>query len=505
MAEAKSSALEAKPEITEAERSGWNDVTEKEHVNFDRVDAEIATYAGGEAVEIGQKESRRLKTMIDRRVLVIMILTYFLQAIDKGTMSFTSIMGILDEAHISKAQFPWLTTCIYLAVLVVEYPTNRIIQRVPVAKYLGANIMIWGSILALHAACSSFAGLVAVRTLLGVFEACCQPAFLILSSMWYRREERTGIVAYRYMMNGAQQIVGGLVAYCFTLIGSDRAIKSWQAIFIAYGCISVFWGGFVLWWMPDSPMRAKCFSEEDKRLMIERVRDNQTGLQNKTFRREQMIEGTFAIRRCGAFANIIIRSFDFTALQTQLLAMVSGFYIIVVLFTSTWLVKKTGQSLLVMLAFCVPSFVGTIFLMTLDPTTFSLRVGMLISYYITLSFWSAQTLSMSMISQNIAGQTKKTTVVAANFISWALGNAIGPQVFLGYDAPRYFIAFATHLGYYGLLVLTVLFLRWWLIKENKRKDRLKDEGRREADQSVAKVHAFEDLTDRENLGFRYAV
>ena len=104
MAEAKSSALEAKPEITEAERSGWNDVTEKEHVSFDRVDAEIATYAGGEAVEIGQKESRRLKTMIDGRVLVIMILTYFLQAIDKGTMSFTSIMGILDEAHISKAQ-----------------------------------------------------------------------------------------------------------------------------------------------------------------------------------------------------------------------------------------------------------------------------------------------------------------------------------------------------------------------------------------------------------------
>ena len=201
-------------------------------------------------------------------------------------------------------QFPWLTTCIYLAVLVVEYPTNRIIQRVPVAKYLGANIMIWGSILALHAACSSFAGLVAVRTLLGVFEACCQPAFLILSSMWYRREERTGIVAYRYMMNGAQQIVGGLVAYCFTLIGSDRAIKSWQAIFIAYGCISVFWGGFVLWWMPDSPMRAKCFSEEDKRLMIERVRDNQTGLQNKTFRREQMIEGTFAIRRCGVTASL---------------------------------------------------------------------------------------------------------------------------------------------------------------------------------------------------------
>lgn len=53
------------------------------------------------------------------------------------------------------------------------------------------------------------------------------------------------------------------------------------------------------------------------------------------------------------------------------------------------------------------------------------QVGLLISYYITLSFWSAQTLGLSMISRNIAGQTKKSTVVATNFIAWAVGNAIG--------------------------------------------------------------------------------
>lgn len=40
-------------------------------------------------------------------------------------------------------------------------------------------------------------------------------------------------------------------------------------------------------------MRAKCYSEEDKKLMVERLRSNQTGLQNKTFRKEQMYEGLF--------------------------------------------------------------------------------------------------------------------------------------------------------------------------------------------------------------------
>jgi MFS family permease len=125
--------------------------------------------------------------------------------------------------------------------------------------------------------------------------------------MWYKREEQMARVTYWYMMNvstlvanhseiltdnsqGAQQVIGGLLAYCFTLITSGP-LKSWQALFITYGCASVLWGLFVLWWMPDSPMRARCFSEEDKRLMVEHVRSNQTGVQNRKFRKEQMIEG----------------------------------------------------------------------------------------------------------------------------------------------------------------------------------------------------------------------
>lgn len=63
--------------------------------------------------------------------------------------------------------------------------------------------------------------------------------------------------------------------------------------------------------------------------------------------------------------------------------------------------------------------------MTAQNTSLATKAGLLVSYYITLSFWSAQTLALSMISRNIAGATKKSTVVAATFISWAVGNAIG--------------------------------------------------------------------------------
>lgn len=78
--------------------------------------------------------------------------------------------------------------------------------------------------------------------------------------------------------------------------------------------------------------------------------------------------------------------------------------------------------------------------MTVQNTTLATKVGLLISYYITLSFWAAQTLALSMISRNIAGQTKKSTVIAANFISWAVGNAIGkasvPMTIIAFFPPN---------------------------------------------------------------------
>ncbi|KAK4065862.1 uncharacterized protein Triagg1_8414 [Trichoderma aggressivum f. europaeum] len=490
---------------------------EKDHTNYGRVDKELAQYITDARITISPEKNDELRRKIDRRILAVMISTYFLQAIDKGTMSFASIMGIKNDTHLSGQDYNWLTTCVFITILIVEYPQNYIIARVPIAKYLGFNIMAWGAVLACTAACTNFTGLLVVRTLLGLFESVCQPTFVVLSAMWYRREEQAARVAYWYMMNGAQQIVGGLLAYCFSLIHSGP-LKSWKWLFLIYGAISVCFGVFVAWYMPDSPMRAKCFSEEDKRLMVERVRDNQTGIQNREWKKSQFIEalkdpqiwGYCLIQLCttlptsglGAFQGIIISSMGFTVLQTQLLAMVLGFYIIIVLLGSTWLAKRTNQNLYIMTAFIIPSFIGTICLMTVPIVTRSQKIGLVVCYNITMSFWAAQTLALSLLSRNVAGQTKKSAAVALNFIFWATGNAIGPQVFLFWDAPRYFIAFATHLGCYSLLVVVLLALRFYLSWENKKRDKLAAAGMHEA-RDDRMVHAWEDLTDKENPNFRY--
>lgn len=78
-----------------------NDV-EKDHTDYGRVDKELAKYISGARITITPEKNDELRRKIDRRVLAVMIATYFLQAIDKGTMSFASIMGIRDDTYLSK-------------------------------------------------------------------------------------------------------------------------------------------------------------------------------------------------------------------------------------------------------------------------------------------------------------------------------------------------------------------------------------------------------------------
>ena len=51
---------------------------QKDYVDLERVDLELAKYANNSQATISPEEDKRLKRLTDRRVLSIMIFTYFL-------------------------------------------------------------------------------------------------------------------------------------------------------------------------------------------------------------------------------------------------------------------------------------------------------------------------------------------------------------------------------------------------------------------------------------------
>ena len=95
--------------------AGMNDFSEpqKNHTDYSQVDKEIAKYATDGAIEIDEATNKRLKKMIDKRVLVVMMFTYLLQTLDKGALSFASIMGIKTDAHLVGQQVRELELCIF--------------------------------------------------------------------------------------------------------------------------------------------------------------------------------------------------------------------------------------------------------------------------------------------------------------------------------------------------------------------------------------------------------
>ena len=165
--------------------------------------------------------------------------------------------------------------------------------------------------------------------------------------------------------------VGGLLAFGIShFTGHD--IKSWQLLFLVLGLATVVWAVCIGIFLPDSPMRAKCFTEEEKKLMIERVRHNETGIQNKKYKKYQNIEavtdpfvwcciglitiGNLIIGGLGVFSNLIIKQFGFTLLQTQLLNIAQGALTILIMVGSARGAQKWGQTCLVTIVSPPPCF-----------------------------------------------------------------------------------------------------------------------------------------------------
>jgi hypothetical protein len=106
----------------------------------------------------------------------------------------------------------------------------------------------------------------------------------------------------------------------------------------------------------------------------------------------------------------------------------------------------------------------------------------------------------SMLSRNVAGQTKRSVVYAMFFIAWATGNAVGPQLFQAAWAPRYQNSLYIHLGCYAAFVADVLLIRYVCTQRNKKRNTMFET------QNVENTHhmAFADKTDLQNLEFRYS-
>ena len=142
----------------------------------------------------------------------------------------------------------------------------------------------------------------------------------------------------------------------------------------------------------------------------------------------------------------------------------------------------------------------------------------LFGLWIFVAFAAGFPIALSMVASNVAGFTKKSVASAMMFMAYTAGNIIGPFLFFPSEAPEYSVSHSISAGTrtiltylqsgflatticFGISTLTMLALRFTIIRENKRRDKLQQNS--PVVQNDGDHLEISDVTDRKNLNFRY--
>ncbi|KAF2195419.1 membrane transporter [Zopfia rhizophila CBS 207.26] len=492
--------------------------------NADAAMKAMAEYEG-QTIVITEETNRRLLRKIDMHLMPILCVVYGLNYLDKTTLSYASIMGLKvppskDRLHsginITGGEYSWLGSMFYFGYLAWEYPTNRLLQMLPLGKYSAFNIVMWGLVLASFAAVENYAGALAIRFFLGVFEAAVTPGFALFTSQWYTKKEQGTRTAIWFSFNGFAQIFGGLVAYGIA-VGCRKygtALEPWKIVFLVTGLLTSAIGFIFLFVVPDNQMNCRWLSKEDRVLAIERIRMNQQGVGNKHFKLYQLKEAlldplSWAFFFYALLADIpnggisnffsqLIVGFGYTPEQSLLYGTPGGAVEIVALTVCGYLGDKYGHRILISMPGMFIAILGMILIVALPLEN---NKGRLAGYYLTQAGPTPFVALLSLISSNVAGYTKKTTVAAMYLIGYCTGNIIGPQTFRVKDAPRYIPAEIVIVVCWVICIFDLSFIYWYCQWQNKKKANIR------AQPGYVKLENQEwlDLTDNENPEFVYTL
>ncbi|KAI1137718.1 MFS general substrate transporter [Hypoxylon sp. FL0543] len=446
----------------------------------------LAKRAAGQRISVTPADSARVLRRIDTVILPIMLTVYFLQGLDKATLAYSSVFGLIRDTGLVGDQYSWLGSIVYLAQLVMQPPLAWLLVRLPIGKFTSVMVLLWGVSLACMAASHNFSGLLATRFFLGVFEASVAPSFVAITQMWWRRREQTVRTSYWYAMNGITNMFGSLITYGLGHISSR--LKSYQIIFMFFGVITVVFSFVMLAFMPDSPIEAKFLNDEDKLIAVERLRMNQMGVVSREWRNDHLKETlldpkswlwfallfSISIPSGGisTFGPLIVQTFGFDQFQTILFNIPSGFVQLVATVGGAFLAQRLKMKGPVIAGLCLPPIAGCVMLMVL-PRDAGHRAPLLVGYYLISVYPGITPLIYSWAAQNTAGDTKRKCTNAVLFIGQSTGNVIGPLLYTQKEAPGYSRGLRSNLALYVAIIvlagITTTYLRYLNASHAKRR------------------------------------
>ncbi|KAJ7623484.1 MFS general substrate transporter [Roridomyces roridus] len=470
----------------------------------------IADLSDMNATELDQAEVKRIERKIEWLILPALSVCYMFYYVDKTTLSYAAIFGIKKDLNLGKSEYAvgWLGWAI---------PTNMLMQKFPLNKYLAVNIFVWGVLLMAQAASRNFTDIAILRTLSGAAEAVADPAFVLITSTWYTRAQQPSRIGVWYCSNGIGIALGGLLG--FGIGESSPYLAHWKYEFLIIGALCAAWSIFLYLVVPDSPYESHWFTRRERLIIVSRKRDDQNGTDNRRWDASQVLEAFLDIKiylfflfgftanvpngGTSNFGTLIVQGFGFNTFETTLMQIPYGTVIVLFILAAIYANNRLppGNRTYLMVATNIPTVFGFSMVAWAKP-----KAARLIGFCDTDETQGASNatfvVGLSLVSGNVGGQTKKALASAAVFLGVATGNIVGPFLFLDRQAPTYITGVVACMVSRILEIVVILALRLVFVLANRKRDRAVAEGRVEYDERET---ALQDLSDWKNPAFRYVL
>ncbi|KAH8598713.1 major facilitator superfamily domain-containing protein [Bisporella sp. PMI_857] len=165
--------------------------------------------------------------------------------------------GFATDIGINQSTINLGNQMLFLGIMVLEIPSNMILQRLGPRKYMSGQVLVFGFIATMQIFVKNRYVFLVSRAFLGLAEAGYIPGALYTLSTWYRRRELAKRVAiFSFGMFGGNAL-SPLLASGILKLDGRQGISGWQWIFLLEGVFTMTVAILLLLLLPGSPEYTK--------------------------------------------------------------------------------------------------------------------------------------------------------------------------------------------------------------------------------------------------------
>lgn len=71
-----------------------------------------------------------------------MCFVFFLQYLDKQSLSYAAVFGLMEDLNMTSSQYSWSSSIFYVGQLISEWPFIYLMSRLPLTKFVGVTVYV---------------------------------------------------------------------------------------------------------------------------------------------------------------------------------------------------------------------------------------------------------------------------------------------------------------------------------------------------------------------------